>query len=129
MRPMHAVRSLFVAGVALALVFGVAGRSQAANTFFTTTYKVQVQYWFFDTDYYYWSTKFETTNYNDAKFVYDLLKAADDAGQLNSVAPASYWRYIAVDVRMISEVNYPRYALAESYYPVQNLQAIGRAVK
>ncbi|MCA9177780.1 MAG: hypothetical protein KDB14_25110 [Planctomycetales bacterium] len=63
-------------------------------------YVVEVEYWFFDTDYYYWSTKLDTTNYNDAVQLYEILQAADEAGVLNQVVPNSYWRYIAVDVRM-----------------------------
>ena len=70
------------------------------------TYKVEVQYWFFDTDYYYWSTKLETSNYSDAQFLYGILLWAKENGQLNAVAPNSYWRYIAVDVRMRTVYNW-----------------------
>ena len=94
------------------LGFVGAQRSAKADGFdyFQATYKVQVQYWFFDTDYYYWSTVLETDDYNTATFVYNLLASADADGQLNQVAPNSYWRYIAVDVRMTTEYRYPRYA-------------------
>jgi hypothetical protein len=70
---------------------------------------VQVEYWFFDTDAYYWSTYYESSDYDDALSMYLFLKEADELGILNSVAPNSYWRYIAVDVRMITEYNYPSY--------------------
>ncbi len=97
--------------VAASCVFSVAPRTSHAADFtsFSATYKVQVEYWFFDTDYYYWSTVLETDDRSEAEFVYGLLLAAQDNGQLNEMAPNSYWRYFAVDVRMITEYSYPRY--------------------
>lgn len=96
----------------------------AAALFFTTSsaeaqsispvYKVQVEYWFFDTDYYYWSTKLETTDYQEALDYLETLQDAQDAGMLNSVVPNSYWRYIAVDVRMT--VTYPIMQVNYNYY-------------
>lgn len=126
MRSLASIRSLVIAGLALAFSTGAANHSSAQNAYISATYKVQVEYWFFDTDYYYWSTQFESSNYNDAVYVYNILQAADDAGMLNSVAPNSYWRYIAVDVRMITEYNYPRYQLADTYLPLQNAQTLTR---
>lgn len=79
--------------------------SSAEAQSISPTYKVQVEYWFFDTDYYYWSTKLETTDYQEAVEYFETLQDAQDEGMLNSVAPNSYWRYIAVDVRMT--VSYP----------------------
>lgn len=70
------------------------------------TYKVQVQYWFFDTDYYYWSTKLETNNSSEANFLYQVLLWAKQNGELNAAAPSTYWRYIAVDVRMVVEYDW-----------------------
>ncbi|MEQ8791221.1 MAG: hypothetical protein RIC55_33470 [Pirellulaceae bacterium] len=112
---------------AAALAFSsAASTAQAQTAIGVTTYKVQVEYWFFDTDYSYWSTKYESTDYNDAQFVYELLQAADEEGVLNQVAPSTYWRYIAVDVRMISTRTYPtlediRYVGPTRY---QNLQRL-----
>lgn len=90
-------------------IFAFSSVSRSANAqryFIPKTYKVQVEYWFFDTDHYYWSTVFETSDYEDAAFVYDLLVAAKDDGKLNQVVPHSYWRYFAVDVRLITVYNY-----------------------
>ena len=80
-------------------------------------YKVQVEYWFFDTDYYYWSTVYETTNQIDANFYYGLLNWAKQQGTLNSVVPNSYWRYIAVDVRLIEVYEWQR--IEWQYNPVR----------
>ena len=83
-------------------------KSASAQSSFSIprTYKVQVQYWFFDTDYYYWSTKLETEDQAEAQFLYEVLLWAKENGQLNAVAPNSYWRYIAVDVRMVVEYDW-----------------------
>lgn len=83
------------------------------------TYKVEVEYWFFDTDYYYWRTMFETSSESDARFVYDLLVLAKENRQLNEAAPNEYWRYIPVDVRLVVEYHYPTY---ESIYPALKLK-------
>jgi len=68
-----------------------------------------VEYWFFDTDYYYWETVFESDDYGEAEWVYELLLIAKENNQLHAVVPASYWRYIALDVRMITEYHWPDY--------------------
>lgn len=104
-------RRVFSAAFLLATVFALFSLSPGSATAqesvsITRTYKVQVQYWFFDTDYYYWSTKLETTNQSDAQFLYGLLVWAKENGQLNAVVPNSYWRYIAVDVRMRVEYDW-----------------------
>lgn len=70
------------------------------------TYKVQVQYHFFDTDYYYWSTVLETSNQSEAQMLYDILVWAKENNRLNQFAPHSYWRYLAVDVRMRVEYDW-----------------------
>ncbi len=110
------MRFLFLT-VAAALTFCTidAPSAQAQSyAMFKKTYAVQVQYWFFDTNYYYWQTKFESENQQDAQLMYDLLLLAKQNGQLNNVVPASYWRYIAVDVRLI--VRYQVYSINNSNY-------------
>jgi hypothetical protein len=104
---------------AASVVLSTSTRTASAQTYayFPKTYKVQVEYWFFDTDYYYWSTVFQTSNQADAQFVYSLLLDAKEDGDLNAVAPSSYWRYIAVDVRLVWEYDFqvraqPNYARA-----------------
>ena len=64
------------------------------------TYQVQVKYWYWDSDYEYWSTVLETDSRTEAQFVYDLLRWAHEQGELNTVAPHTHWRFIAVDVQM-----------------------------
>ena len=67
---------------------------------------VQVEYWFFDTDYYYWSTVYSSTNQQVANFVYAVSEMAMDNGTLNQLWPNDYWRYFAVDVRLITTWKY-----------------------
>ena len=102
---MTLARTLYCAlAVSAVSFFGSSTTANAQVDYFpiTKTYKVEVQYWFFDTDYYYWSTKLETENRAEAEFLYELLLWAKENGQLNAAAPNSYWRYIAVDVRMVT---------------------------
>jgi hypothetical protein len=108
MRFPRVAASLLIAASIFVSVSTAPGPAQARNlTLLKATHKVEVQYWFWDTDYYYWSTKFESSDLDDAQFVYGLLFAAKQNGQLNQVAPNSNWKYFAVDVRLITEYHYP----------------------
>lgn len=91
-----------VFGLVLVCASTVARQASASNDGLERLYKVQVEYWFFDTDHYHWSTYYETTNAGTANFVYAWLLSAKDRGDLPIVAPNAYWRYIPVDVRLIS---------------------------
>lgn len=92
--------------------------AQAQSSYLITkTYKVQVKYWFFDTDYYYWSTVLDTNDRSEAELLYDILVWAKENNKLNEFAPNSYWRYIAVDVRLKVEYHYPDF---QPIYPSYN---------
>ena len=110
--------------VAVSFAFSAMPTTSQAQDFasFQATYKVQVEYWFFDTDYYYWSTVLETDNRQEAEFVYGLLLAAAEDNELNNVARNFNWRYIAVDVRLTTEYSYPRYLTVEPliYSPIRS---------
>lgn len=113
---------------ALACGIGMAGTPRAeAKTYgyYSKTYKVQVEYWFFDTESYHWSTVFESSDQAEAQFVYNALLVAKQNGALNAAAPNSYWRYIAVDVRLVSAWTFhstaSRYQAARPY---SNLRSI-----
>ena len=94
--------------VAVSFAFSAMPRTSQAQDFasFRATYKVQVEYWYFDSNYYYWSTVLETDNRVEAEFAYELLLAAEEDNELNKVAPNFNWRYIAVDVRLMTEYSY-----------------------
>jgi hypothetical protein len=72
------------------------------------TYKVEVEYWFFDTDYSFWATIFESSSFAEAELTYELLLLAKENGELNQVVGASYGRYIAVDVRLRTVYHLPQ---------------------
>ena len=92
---------------AITISFAYVSKTAEAQFFaFDITYEVQVEYWFFDTDYSYWNTIFETDDYGDAELLFELLEAARDDNRLNRVVPNSYGRYIAVDVRLVTIVTY-----------------------
>ena len=100
------LKSIITFVAALACVAGMSDSRQAEAApyrYAAITYEVQVEYWFFDTTSYHWSTIYSTNDKEDAEFVYNLLLVAKENGQLNRVAPNDYWRYIAVDVRMITK--------------------------
>ena len=102
---MSRIKKSIALGLLTVAAFFATGQnqSQAQDFYIPVVYKVEVQYWFFDTDHYHWSTKLETTNRSQASLYYFLLQLAKQQGTLNDVVPNSYWRYIAVDVRMTRE--------------------------
>lgn len=118
MKRMMAVVAAVACGIGLA---GATPAEAKSYGYYTKSYAVQVEYWFFDTDYTYWSTKFETNDLGDAEFVYNALLIAKENGDLNTAAPSTYWRYIAVDVRLITVWTYhPPIPRVQSY---QSLRA------
>ena len=98
----------FLFAIAITGILVCQPKSAAAQRYnaIKITYEVQVEYWFFDTDYYYWNTVFETSDRDEAEFVYHLLVMADNNGSLNQAAPHEYWRYFAVDVRMVTKYDW-----------------------
>lgn len=94
--------ALLFVSFATVLSFTAKADAQYFPGYFKPVYEVQVEYWFFDTTSYHWSTKLKTDDYALANSYYQALLIAKANGQLNSVVPNSYWRYIAVDVRMIT---------------------------
>lgn len=91
--------------IAAAVVFAIAifcqPSSAQAEIHFQKVYKVQVEYWFWDSDYSYWGDHFVTTDANAANWVYWSLLIAKANGNLNGAAPNVNWKYIAIDVRKV----------------------------
>lgn len=65
-------------------------------------YQVQVEYWYWDTEYYGWSTVYRSESPQAAGFVYGVSQLALSNGTLNQLWPHSNWKFLAVDVRLIS---------------------------
>lgn len=105
--PKAAALLLFATGVFLSVSTAPCSAQAGDLTLLKATHKVEVQYWFWDSEHYYWSTVFESSDLDDAQFVYGLLFAAKQNGQLNQVAPNSYWKYFAVDVRLTTKYHHP----------------------
>ncbi|QDU40335.1 hypothetical protein Mal4_46910 [Maioricimonas rarisocia] len=95
--------------------------ADAAPNFLQCTYKVQVEYWFWDSNYSYWSTVLETTDQDEAQLMYDLLLYAKQNGNLNAVVPNLNWKYIAVDVRLKTECSF---AIVPSFWELVDIGPI-----
>lgn len=109
------MKTLIVLGaVAFAMMFRTDTAQAELRT--QTVYKVQVQYWFWDSNYTYWSDYYETTNSNNATWMYLALLIARENGNLNNVAPNVNWKYIAIDVRL-KETQRPIWVPTDSLLP------------
>ena len=83
--------------------------AQADDDFFyLPIYKVEIQYVFFDTDYYHWRTAVTTSDYLEALGILFWLGVEDERGRFQDAAeqlqPGVYWRYIPVDYRLTFEL-------------------------
>ncbi|TWT94543.1 hypothetical protein [Stieleria varia] len=103
---MHYKRTAPLAAIGLFAFFAICFSNQASaksNTYTTwkKVYKVQVEYWYWDTESYYWGDYYESEDYGAANFVYAVLQNAKNTGILNQAAPHTNWKFIAVDVRLV----------------------------
>lgn len=94
--------STIMLGLILTAMVSFAPTASASNEGVERLYKIQVEYWFFDSDFYKWETFFETTDADTAIAVLLLMIDIKDDGNLQHVAPNAYWRYIPVDVRLLT---------------------------
>lgn len=96
-----------LAVLALAVGFAVPHRAEAASNYqLQCTYEVQVEYWYWDSDYYYWKTVYSSNSQAEAQFVYDLLLFAKQEGKLNSFVPHDNWKFFPLDVRLKPKCTY-----------------------
>ena len=76
--------------------------------FYLPVYKVQIQYHFFDSNYYHWTTVKTTSDYLDAVGTIFWLGVQRERGRFLEAAdqlnPNVYWRYIPVDCRLVFEM-------------------------
>lgn len=79
----------------------VARADSGAIASWEAEYKVQVEYWYWDSESYHWEDFYVSTNYDAANFVFLVLDLARKMGTLNQAAPHVNWKFFAVDVRMI----------------------------
>lgn len=94
------IKQLSVGALAgLVVLCTFAQPSKAEATSYEKVYRVEVEYWYWPPDIYYWSTFLETTNEFDAEFALLALELARDHGYLDSVVPSNNL-HIPVDVRL-----------------------------
>lgn len=102
---MTRVRPIALSAPILALVLLAAASPARAESGSIVTwekvYKVQVEYWFWDSDSYHWEDFYTSTNPSAANFVFAILELAKEDGTLNQAAPSVNWKYFAVDVRLV----------------------------
>lgn len=83
--------------------------AKADNDFFyLPVYKVQIQYHYFDSNYYHWTTVKTTSDYFEAVGIIFWLDVQRERGRFqqaaNQLYPDQYWRYIPVDYRLVFEM-------------------------
>jgi len=101
---MRSVLLSLIAGAAVCISWAPQAEAQSS---LLASYEVQVKYWFWDYEgVYMWDTVLETQDHSQATFVYNLLLFAKENNQLNDVVPYDYWRWIAVDVRLVTKYRF-----------------------
>ena len=98
-------------------------QAQTSVPLYTTYYSVQVEWSFWRSGGTYWSTEFESTDYQDALLVLTLFEWARDNGALSDVLDVeSGATWIPIDVRMRTryEWNIDPFAHRTAHSPVNS---------
>lgn len=99
------------------LATSVGNSTEAQEVTLPVIYKVEIQYWYFDTPHYSWRTEMETRNETEARFFYVLALLAKQDGKLHEYFPDEInGRYIPVDVRLTQEIDWDS-LLNFNFYP------------
>ncbi len=97
---MRSIVLLAVAVVTLSATF-LSGRDAAASsTYYVRSYRVEVEWSLWKSGYSQWRTEFESSDYQEARLVYDLLVSARDNDELFDVLCDELESWVPVDVRM-----------------------------
>ncbi|OYP34163.1 hypothetical protein [Rhodopirellula sp. MGV] len=86
----------------IAASFLVAPQAQAQTSIplYTTSYSVQVEWYFWRSGGTYWATEFESDNYVEAELIYELFDAALESGTLVEILGGNISSWIPIDVRL-----------------------------
>lgn len=82
--------------------FSNTSEAQLSVPLFKTTYQVQVKKEMWRNGNFYWSTEFESSDYEDAELMYELLLFALEAGEINQLLGSGF-DWIIVDVRLVTK--------------------------
>ncbi|MEM8668007.1 MAG: hypothetical protein AAGG48_10855 [Planctomycetota bacterium] len=75
-------------------------QAQTSVPLYTTSYSVQVQWYFWRSGGTYWSTEYETDDLGDAELIFVLMEAALENGTLCEALNCNWTTWIPVDVRL-----------------------------
>ena len=81
--------------------------AQSAVPLTTTTYKVQIEWWFWRSGGSYWETIFTTENRDDAESMFELFdEALQDGTVCDVLGRAENFNWIVRDVRLVTETKF-----------------------
>ena len=73
----------------------------------TTTYKVQIEWWFWRSGGSYWETVFTTENQDDGELMYALFNGALEGGTVcDLLGRAKNFNWIVRDVKLVTETRF-----------------------
>ena len=119
---MFATPRLLPAFVLLA-AFWTASPSQAQTSsvpLYTTSYSVQVEWYFWRSGGTYWANEYETSDLGEAQLVFELFESALESGTLCEILGGNITTWIPVDVRLKTNYHWNVFATENRYVGSSN---------
>ena len=101
----------------LATAFCAAPEAQAQTSvpLYTSTYCVQVEWYFWRSGGSYWATEYETSDLRDAQLVFELFESALQNRTLCEILGCTITTWVPIDVRLKTQYEWNLYPVAKPY--------------
>ena len=90
-------------------------RAQTSIPLYTTTFCVQVEWYFWRSGGSYWATEYETSDLGEAQLVFDLFESALEDGSLCQILGCNITTWIPIDVRLKTKYHWNIYPVVTPY--------------
>ncbi|MEQ9410871.1 MAG: hypothetical protein RIK87_24375 [Fuerstiella sp.] len=90
-------------------------QAQSSIPLYTTTYCVDVEWYFWRSGGSYWATEYETSDLGEAELIFDLFESALENGTLCEILGCNITTWIPVDVRLRTKYNWNIFPIVTSY--------------
>lgn len=90
-------------------------QAQTSMPLYTTTYCVQVEWFFWRSGGTYWATEYETSDLGEAQLVFELFESALENGTLCEILGCNYTTWVPIDVRLKTKYQWNLYPIEKPY--------------
>lgn len=101
--------------VVAALSSASQANAQSSLPLYTTSYCVQVEWYFWRSGGSYWATEYESSNLSEAQLVFELFESALENGTLCEILGCNATTWIPIDVRLKTKYHWKINPIATPY--------------